>query len=47
MLLSFPLTIALGLVFLSLTLTMVGPALGDHFGNLKSPMLQVVQAWRG
>lgn len=47
MILSFPLTIALGLLFLSLTLSMVGPALVDHFGDLKNPLHQVVQAWRG
>ena len=47
MILSFPLTIALGLLFLSLTLTMVGPALVGHFANLKNPMHQVMQAWRG
>jgi flagellar biosynthetic protein FliR len=47
MILSFPLTIALGLLFLSLTLTMVGPALVNHFGNLKNPMQLVLQAWRG
>ncbi len=47
MILSFPLTIALGLLFLSVTLTMLGPALVDHFANLKIPLHQVVQAWRG
>lgn len=47
MILSFPLTIAMGLLLLSLTLSMVGPALVDHFGNLKNPLHQIVQAWRG
>jgi flagellar biosynthesis protein FliR len=47
MLLSFPLTIALGLFFLSFTLVMVGPALADHFANLPNPLHQVLRAWRG
>jgi flagellar biosynthetic protein FliR len=47
MILGFPLTIAIGLLFLSFTLTMVGPALVDHFANLKTPAHQVLQAWRG
>lgn len=47
MILSFPLTIALGLLFLSLTLTMVGPALVQHFADLKAPLHQILQAWKG
>ncbi len=47
MILSFPLTIALGLLILSFTLTMTGPSLVDHFANLKAPLHQVLQAWRG
>lgn len=47
MLLSFPLTIALGLLFLSFTLTMLGPGLVENFAGLKNPLHQAMQAWRG
>jgi len=47
MILGFPLTIALGLLFLFLTLTMVGPLLVEHFASLRTPLHQVLQAWRG
>jgi flagellar biosynthetic protein FliR len=47
MILSFPLTIALGLLFLSFTFTMLGPALIDYFAALKAPLHQALQAWKG
>ncbi|MDI6852515.1 MAG: flagellar biosynthetic protein FliR [Deltaproteobacteria bacterium] len=47
MIVSFPLTIGLGLLFLSFTLTVLGPALIDHFTALKAPLHQALQAWKG
>ncbi|MEW6386689.1 MAG: flagellar biosynthetic protein FliR [Thermodesulfobacteriota bacterium] len=47
MIVSFPLTIALGLIFLSLTLILVGPFLAQEFTEVKVPLHQVMQAWQG
>lgn len=47
MILSFPLTIALGLLILSFTLTMAGHLLADNFVHLKTPLHQVLRIWRG
>ena len=46
MLVGFPLTIALGLFFLSLTLMVAGPALMDHFVALKVPLERILGAWK-
>jgi flagellar biosynthesis protein FliR len=46
MLVGFPLTIALGLFFLSLTLMVAGPALVDQFIALKAPLEQTLTVWR-
>jgi len=40
MLLSFPLTIAVGLLALSLLLTLLGAVLAEHFRTLEQPVLQ-------
>jgi flagellar biosynthetic protein FliR len=47
MILSFPLTIALGLLFLSLTLMVAGPYLAGRFAWFETPLLQVLKAWQG
>jgi flagellar biosynthetic protein FliR len=47
MILAFPLTIALGLIFLSLTLVLIGPYLVSRFLWFKGPLLQVLRAWHG
>lgn len=47
MIVGFPLTIALGLFFLSLTLMVAGPALMEQFVSLKLPLAQVLRAWNG
>jgi flagellar biosynthetic protein FliR len=47
MIVSFPLTIALGLLFLSFTFTMLGPALIEYFAGLKAPLHEALQAWKG
>ncbi|MEJ2071223.1 MAG: flagellar biosynthetic protein FliR [Syntrophobacterales bacterium] len=46
MIVGFPLTIALGLFFLSFTLMMAGPALVDQFVSLKHPLAQILGAWK-
>ena len=46
MMVSFPLTIGLGLFFLSLTLMVTGPALVDQFINLQVPLARIVGAWK-
>ncbi len=46
MLLSFPLTIALGLLTLSFTLTLIGPYLVGQFRDLERPLFQVMQAFQ-
>jgi len=46
MLVGFPLTIALGLFFLSLTLMVAGPALVDQFIALKVPLERILTAWK-
>jgi len=46
MMVSFPLTIALGLFFLSLTLMVAGPALVDQFITLQTPLARVIEAWK-
>jgi flagellar biosynthetic protein FliR len=47
MILAFPVTIFLGLVFLSLTLMFFGPHLAGRFAWLKGPLFQVLKAWHG
>jgi flagellar biosynthetic protein FliR len=47
MILSFPLTIALGLLFFSLTLLSVGVNLQEQFSSLKTPLQQWLKAWQG
>jgi flagellar biosynthetic protein FliR len=47
MILAFPLTIALGLVFLSLTLMLMGPYLVGEFAWFKDPLFHVLRAWHG
>jgi len=47
MLLSFHLTIGLGLLFLSFTLTLLGSVLAGNLAGLKYPLHQVWQAWGG
>ncbi len=47
MIVSFPLTIALGLIFLSLTLSLAGPYLADQFLWLTHPLHQVLKACQG
>ena len=46
MIVGFPLTIAVGFFFLSLTLMMVGPALVDQFVALKIPLTHIIGAWK-
>jgi flagellar biosynthetic protein FliR len=46
MIVGFPLTIAVGLIFLSLTLMVAGPALVDHFAALKGPLTHIIGAWK-
>jgi flagellar biosynthetic protein FliR len=47
MILAFPLTIFLGLVFFALTLMLIGPYLTGKFFWLKGPLHQVLRAWHG
>lgn len=47
MLLSFPLTITLGLLVLSLTLTVAGPYLAEQFREVQAPLRNVLRAWQG
>lgn len=47
MILAFPVTIILGLVFLSLTLILIGPFLVGQFAWFKGPLFQVLKAWHG
>ncbi|MBI4643912.1 MAG: flagellar biosynthetic protein FliR [Deltaproteobacteria bacterium] len=47
MILAFPVTIILGLVFLSLTLMLIGPFLVGKFSWFKGPLFQVLRAWHG
>lgn len=46
MIVGFPLTIALGLFFLSLTLMVSGPVLVDQFADLKITLMQIMGAWK-
>ncbi len=46
MIVGFPLTIALGFLFLSLTLVVTGPALVDQFVALKIPLAHILGAWK-
>lgn len=46
MIVSFPLTIALGLLFFGFTLMLAGPFLADRFADLAEPLGQVLSAWR-
>ena len=46
MMVSFPLTIGLGLFFFSLTLMVAGPALVDQFINLQIPLARIIGAWK-
>ncbi|MFZ5450951.1 MAG: flagellar biosynthetic protein FliR [Thermodesulfobacteriota bacterium] len=47
MIMAFPLTIALGLVFLSLTMTLIGYQLSNKFSWLQAPLAQVLKLWHG
>ncbi|MBM4284343.1 MAG: flagellar biosynthetic protein FliR [Deltaproteobacteria bacterium] len=47
MILSFPLTIALGLLFISFTLIFTGGLLQEQFGALKRPLTTFMRAWQG
>ena len=47
MILAFPLTIALGLVFLSLSLMLIGPYVVGQFSWMQHPLTQVLKAWHG
>jgi flagellar biosynthetic protein FliR len=46
MIVGFPLTIAVGFLFLSLTLMVAGPALVDQFIALKIPLTHILWAWK-
>jgi flagellar biosynthetic protein FliR len=46
MVVGFPLTIALGLFFLSVTLLALGPALADQFAALKIPLERILWAFK-
>ena len=46
MIVGFPLTIALGFFFLSLTLMVAGPVLVDQFAALKMPLTHIIEAWK-
>lgn len=46
MIVGFPLTIALGLFFLSATLMITGPVLVDQFGSLEISLTQILTAWK-
>jgi flagellar biosynthetic protein FliR len=46
MIVGFPLTIAVGFIFLSLTLMVAGPALVDQFVALKMPLTHIIGAWK-
>ncbi len=46
MIVGFPLTIAVGLFFLSITLMIAGPALIDKFGSLEFTLAQVLTTWK-
>ncbi len=47
MILAFPLTIALGLVFLSLSLMLIGPYVVGQFSWMQHPLIGVLKAWHG
>jgi flagellar biosynthesis protein FliR len=47
MILAFPVTIILGLVFLSMTMILMGPFLAGQFSWFKGPLFQVLKAWHG
>ena len=47
MIMAFPLTIALGLIFLSLTMTLIGYQLSSKFAWFKTPLSQVLKLWHG
>jgi flagellar biosynthetic protein FliR len=46
MIVGFPLTIAVGLFFLSVTLMITGPVLVDHFVSLELSLTQILSAWK-
>lgn len=46
MMVSLPLTIAMGLFFFSLTLMVAGPALVEQFITLQTPMVHIIRAWK-
>ena len=46
MIVGFPLTIAVGFIFLSLTLMGAGPSLVDQFVALKTPLTHILGAWK-
>jgi flagellar biosynthetic protein FliR len=47
MILAFPVTIALGLIFLSMTMILIGPYIVGQFAWFKGPLHQVLRAWHG
>ncbi len=47
MIVSFPLTIALGLLFFSFSLMLAGPFLTERFTGLTAPLKQILLAWQG
>jgi flagellar biosynthetic protein FliR len=47
MIVAFPLTIGLGLIFMSLSLVLMGPYLQGQFAGFKGPLIQVLKAWHG
>jgi flagellar biosynthetic protein FliR len=47
MIVGLPLTIGVGLIFLSITLMLIGPHLIDKFAWFNGPLHQVLRFWRG
>lgn len=47
MIMAFPVTIALGLIFLSLTMTLIGYQLSNKFAWFQTPLSQVLRIWHG
>ncbi len=46
MMVSFPLTIALGLLFFSFTLMVAGPALVERLISLQIPLAHLIGVWK-
>ena len=47
MIMAFPVTIALGMIFLSLTMTLIGYQLSGRFAWFETPLSQVLRLWQG